>query len=104
MFRFVSRFLGLWLLAGAVVAAVIDGSKSIAASRFVMTTVGEAWFQVHRNSLGLAQAALERHVSPVLWDPVVVSILFLPLAVVLLVIASLLLAIGKPKRDILSTN
>ncbi len=69
MFRFFARTIGLWLLAGSVVAAVVDGAKSIAAARIVLTSLGEAWVQVHRASLGLAQAAIERHVSPMLWTP-----------------------------------
>jgi hypothetical protein len=43
MLRFASRFLGFWLVAAAVVAAVVDGAKSIAASALVTTSVGEAW-------------------------------------------------------------
>jgi hypothetical protein len=43
MLRFASRFLGFWLIAAAVVAAVVDGAKSIAASSLVTTSVGETW-------------------------------------------------------------
>ncbi len=102
MFRFFARTIGLWLLAGSVVAAVVDGAKSIAAARIVLTSLGEAWVQVHRASLGLAQAAIERHVSPMLWDPVIAGLLLVPLSAILLVLASLFLALGKPPRDFLS--
>jgi hypothetical protein len=104
VFRFLARFLGLWLLAGAVVAAVVDGSKSLAASRFVTTSVGQAWTQVHRPSMISAQAAIERQVSGALWDPGITSLLALPLALVLLLLATLFLLAGKPPRDILSTR
>src|SRR6185295_16341321 len=43
MLRFCSRFLGFWLLAAAVVAIVVDGAKSIAASSLVSTSLGETW-------------------------------------------------------------
>lgn len=43
MLRFACRFLGFWLIAAAVVAAVVDGAKSIAASSLVTTSVGETW-------------------------------------------------------------
>ena len=43
MLRFISRFLGFWLVAAALVAAVVDGAKSIAASSLVTTSLGETW-------------------------------------------------------------
>ena len=43
MLRFLSRFLGFWLLAGGLVAAVVDGAKSIGASAFVTTSLAETW-------------------------------------------------------------
>jgi hypothetical protein len=43
MFRFLSRFLGVWLVAAALVAATVDGAKSIAASSLVLTPFGETW-------------------------------------------------------------
>jgi hypothetical protein len=41
---------------------------------------GEWWFRLHRDSLQLAQPALERHVAPWLWDPVMLNILVTPAA------------------------
>ena len=46
MLRFASRFLGFWLVAAAVVAGVVDGAKSIAASTLVTTSVGETWVAI----------------------------------------------------------
>ena len=43
MLRFLARFIGFWLVAAAVVFAVVDGAKSIAASGLVTTPVAEAW-------------------------------------------------------------
>ncbi|MGH6924113.1 MAG: hypothetical protein ACRED5_10275 [Propylenella sp.] len=43
MLRFVARFVGFWLVAAALVAAVVDGAKSIAASSLVMTPLIETW-------------------------------------------------------------
>jgi hypothetical protein len=43
MLRFIARFLGFWLIAGALVAAVVDGAKSIAASSLVLTPVTETY-------------------------------------------------------------
>ena len=41
--RLIARFLGFWLVAAALVAAVVDGAKSIAASAFVTTPLAETW-------------------------------------------------------------
>jgi hypothetical protein len=46
MLRFASRFLGFWLVAAALVVAVVDGAKSIAASSLVTTSLGETWMTV----------------------------------------------------------
>lgn len=46
-------------------------------------TVGEHWFVVHSDSLGLAQAGVQRHLGPLgpgLWENVVVEILLWPVA------------------------
>ena len=44
MIGFIARFVGLWLIAGALVALVIDGTKTIAASHLTVTPLGLAWF------------------------------------------------------------
>ena len=43
MLRFLARFLGYWLVAAALVAAVVDGATSIAASRLVLTPLTGTW-------------------------------------------------------------
>lgn len=96
------RLLGLLFLAGAVVAAVIDGARMIADSRFFLTPLGQTWFQINAPSLNITQAAIERHVNPLLWDPVLLNLLLLPTTLVLGVLAVLFLLLGRPKRDILS--
>eukprot|EP00873_Tetraselmis_striata_P026105 jgi/Tetstr1/446369/TSEL_033911.t1 len=53
----------------ALVALVIDGTKTIAASAWVATPLGQYWFDFAPASLNTAQAAVQRHVSPFLWDP-----------------------------------
>ena len=41
MLRFLARSLGFWLVAAAVVAGVVDGAKTIAASSLVITPLAE---------------------------------------------------------------
>jgi len=40
--------------------------------------LGELWFALHPGSLNLIQAVVERYVWAPLWDPGIVSILYLP--------------------------
>ncbi len=51
-----------------------DGTISLAA-------LGDRWFQIHPGSLQLAQAAVQRHISPELWDPGIQTLLLWPAAV-----------------------
>jgi hypothetical protein len=46
MLRFFARFVGFWLVAAALVAAVVDGAKSIAASALVITPVAATWTEL----------------------------------------------------------
>jgi hypothetical protein len=78
MFRFLARLTGLWFVAMALVAFVIDGTKTIAASAWVATPLGQYWFDFAPASLNTAQAAVQRHVSPFLWDPVIQTLLTAP--------------------------
>lgn len=101
MIRFLFRFIGLWLLAGAFVALVIDGTRSVAASRIVLTTVGEAWSVVHRPSLELFRAHVEGSYPAWAWDPVAITFLFAPLWAVLGVLGILFALLGRvPARPI----
>lgn len=100
MFRLISRFLGFWLFAAALVSLVHDGARSIAASSLVVTSLGELWFSISPPSLNLTQAVIERYLHPFLWDPLLVSILQAPAAVVLMAVALLFALIGRRRRPI----
>ena len=76
MIRFFFRFLAVTSLAVAVILAVVDATRSIAASDLVLTPLGTSWFAVSPGTLNLAQAMVQRYVFPALWDPVIVTILF----------------------------
>ena len=46
-----------------------------------LAALGERWASIHRDSLLLLQPAIERHISPALWDPGVQTLLEWPAAV-----------------------
>lgn len=100
MLRFLSRFLGLWLLAGALVALVVDGAKTIAAGAVVTTPLGQLWFSVSPETLNGAQAGIQRNVHPLLWDPVIQSVLLAPSFVVFGILGALLMLAGRRKREV----
>jgi len=96
------RVLGVWSLILAMVILTIDGTKSLASSegQWIATPLGETWFKLHAPSLNTAQAAIERHVDPALWDPVILSILQVPSWIVFAVLGLLLYWLGRKRRRI----
>jgi hypothetical protein len=63
---------------------------------FTLRALGQWWFFIHPDSLQLAQPAIERHVAPFLWDPVLLSVLQVPAAALFAVLgAALLLWTGR---------
>jgi len=101
MIRFVFRFIGLWILAAGFVALVRDGTKSIAGNAVFITKLGEDWNNIHSTSLQLLQPAIERHVAIWLWDPVMLTILTAPSWVVLGVLGSIFMLIGRKKKPLI---
>jgi hypothetical protein len=101
MIRFLFRFIGLWLLAGAFVALVIDGTRSVGASRIVLTTTGEAWSVLHRPSLEQFRTYVEGGFPAWVWDPLVLNLLLAPLWAALGVLGILFALLGRtPPRPI----
>lgn len=97
--RFLFRLLAMFALAIAVVMAVTDATRSIAASDWVLTPLGQSWYSVSPDTLNLAQAVTQRYLLPALWDPVMVFILNQPGWAVFAVLALLFYAVGhRPAR------
>ena len=97
MFRFFSRALGLWVVAGAFVAAVIDGMKSIAASTLIVTSTLAAWGDLAPSTLGATRALIEGRIGAGVWHTATATLLALPTWAVLGVIGAGLIALGRPK-------
>ena len=100
MFTFLIRTLGLWLVAGAVVAAVIDGMKTIASGGLVLTPMITTWSDLSPASFAGAKALVATYLHPAVWDTVIQWVLILPTWAVLSAFGSVLVALGSPrKRD-----
>jgi hypothetical protein len=100
MIRFLFRFLGLLSLALGFIFLVYDGTKSIADQRLYISKVVDAWAIVHEGSLAQFQPTLQR-MMPVLWDPIAVTILNAPVALVLAILGALLLLLGRKKKPLI---
>lgn len=101
MFRFLFRLMAMVALAVAVIMAVLDATRTIAASELVLTPLNTSWIAVSPETLGVAQTFVIEKLHPLVWDPVVVFILNQPGFAVFAVLAFLLYSVGhKPARRI----
>jgi hypothetical protein len=94
--RLLFRAIGLVLLAGAFAAAVIDGARSLADQQLALTPMGQLLAYAFPVKFALVPA-LARKVHPMLWDPVLVSILYVPAFVDLAVLGVILMLIARPR-------
>jgi hypothetical protein len=96
--RLLFRLLGTWLLGIALILLIIDGTRSLAASGLVMTSLSDTWRQLHEASLLEVQSFLSsRFFGPVL-QPVVSGLVGLPAWLVFAVPGGLLAWMGRTRR------
>jgi hypothetical protein len=73
------RILGVGSLLIAMVAVVIDATKSLeGGGHWVVTPLGDQWSSLSPSSLAAAKAAVETHVGPFMWDLVITEVLHAP--------------------------
>lgn len=100
VFSFLARVLGLWFIAIALVSFVVDCTRSIAASAWVITPMGQVWFDISPGTLNAAQAGVQRHISPFLWDPILQGLLQYPAWVIFTPLGLLLIWYGDRRRKL----
>ena len=79
------RLIGVLLLAAALALGFLTGWT---------TPLGEALFRYDPGLLNTAQAGIQRHVAPALWDEVALPLLERPSWVLPAALGALLLAVG----------
>lgn len=94
MLKFLSRIIGLFLFSIAIIMAVTDATRTVAASELVTTPLGESWVSVSPTTLNQAQWLVQQYTLPVLWDPVMIWVLGLPGFMVFLALAMIFLVLG----------
>ena len=100
MIRFLLRFVGLCLLATAFVFFVYDGTKSIANHQLLYTKVDDVWAIVDQTSLNFVQDWLKQKFSWA-WDPYLQKGFDLPGWVVIGIVATILILLGRKKRPLI---
>src|SRR5580700_570803 len=100
MIRFLLRFIGLCLLALAFIFFVYDGTKTIANQQLITMKVSDAWAIVDQNSLNLVQNWLKQKFA-FAWDPYLQKIFDLPTWVVLGIVATILILLGRKKKPLI---
>ena len=93
--RLLAHIVGWTLLIVAVVTAIRDGLSSLDQNAFVVRPLGQLWFEIDPPSLNTLQAAVERHVSSALWDPVIITVLQVPAVAVFGVLGIVFLLLSR---------
>lgn len=101
MICFLFRFLGLLIFAAGFFFLVYDGTKSIADQMLYFTKVGDVWAWVHQESLLSLQPMIERHFGAWLWDPVMQTLLTGPASLVLAILGTFLILLGRKKKPLI---
>lgn len=92
------RWFGWILLLGAIASLVSDAIAAMEGGTFALRPMGELWYALSPSSLNVAQAVVQRYVSPALWDDVIFRIISWPTVGVLGIPGLLLVVLLKPRR------
>ena len=92
------RAIAYVFLAVAVAILATDLALGIMAGELRLRALGEWWASIHLESLLLLQPAIERHLSPALWDPGIQTLLEWPAALEFAVIGGVLWGANRWRR------
>jgi hypothetical protein len=93
----IGRIIGWLLVLAALVVLVADLIGWLDTHHLAFAAAGQLWFEVSPSTLELAQPAIQRHLAPWLWDPVLQTILLWPAVLVLGVPGAALLWLFRPR-------
>jgi hypothetical protein len=98
--RLILRVAARPLLLIAVVALVYDGTRTLAGSGFVITSLVEHWQSIAPASLEAARGAITRWIHPMAWDLGFLRLLKLPAWLVVGVFGLFLAWLGRKRRAV----
>jgi hypothetical protein len=94
----VLRVIGWLLLVAALLVLGWDIFFCIHDGRIAFQSAGAAWYRVSPGSMNLIQAVIERHIWKTLWNPVIETVLRLPLWLVLGIPGLLLAFLARTRK------
>jgi len=98
MVRLALRFFGLFLLATAFTALIVDATRSIASRSLIVTEVGQTAASLAPAKLALLQDAVKQHAHPLVYDPILVDFLKLPTFLLIAAIGALFFRLARKPR------
>ncbi|MER8369456.1 hypothetical protein [Mesorhizobium sp. M1163] len=98
MFRFIFRLAAMVALSVSVIMAVLDATRSVAASALVMTPLNTSWLAVSPDTRSAFESFVRDKVNPLLWDGTIAWVLSQPGFAVFAVLAFILYAIGYRRQ------
>lgn len=97
MIRFLFRLLSMLALAVAVILAVLDATRTVAAKQLTVTPLATSWEYGWPEGLAALRAGLES-VAGFLWSPLAMSLLALPGFLIFGLLSLGLFAIGRRSK------
>lgn len=94
----IMRGLSIFLIGLAAVNLGYELYRALIWGRdFRLLDTGEVWAGLHRESLLTLQPAVERYLTPVLWDPVILTVLTTPLTPMSFILGAFLFIASSPR-------
>ena len=94
------RLLAWVLLLSAMIALVSDLTRAANGGTFAVTTTLGYWKTVSPQSLAAAATSVQRTLHPLLWDPVCVRLLGLPIWLLIGGLGAVFAVLGRKKRRV----
>jgi hypothetical protein len=99
MLGFLRFFAGVLFLI-AVLAAVYDGTRSLAAHAFVTTSLFEHWSKLTPTIFNAAQNAVQRYSHPMVWEVGVRRLLLMPTWLLFALLGAVFAYAGRRRRRV----
>ncbi|UYN98965.1 MAG: hypothetical protein KIT02_13650 [Devosia sp.] len=98
--RLLFRIIGTWLIGLALIYLVVDGTRALASNSLVLTSLEQAWTNLHAPSLAGVSEFLDSRFFAALLDGVLRTLLTYPVFAVLGVPGIVFALMGRrPRRE-----
>ncbi len=99
MIRFLFRLAGALVLVVAVILAVLDATRTVAASALVLTALSDSWASALPQSFATFQAFIKAHAGESVWSGIIAPLLGVPGFFLLGLLSFLLFAVGWKREE-----